>query len=430
MTLLIQSLIVTYYNSNNGVKFILIAMAGFEVKSVCILGRQPALGLAELESLYGANHIQPVNGAALLDIEASGINFKRLGGTLKVAKILANLPYTDWRRLYGYLKDNIPKHLKYLPDGQFRLGVSLYGVDAPLRTLNTNLLEIKKTIRQTGRPVRIIPNKTPELNSAQVLHNKLTHRGGWELLLIKNGRRAILAQTMFVQDIEAYAGRDQARPKRDARVGMLPPKLAQILINLAVGHVEQKIRKEKQKPARPLRLLDPFCGTGVILQEALLMGYSVFGTDIEPRMVEYSSTNITWLINKYPQVEGYVVTEQADATNFVWPRFSAVASETYLGRPLSSLPAPDKLRAIVNDVNTVIKKFLANIAPQLQPGQRMALAVPAWKIKYGFKHLPLLDHLTDMGYNRLHLVHAKNDELVYFRENQLVARELLILERL
>ena len=403
-------------------------MTEFLLKSICILGRQPALGLAELESLYGARHIKPIHGAALLDIEAADINFKRVGGTLKVAKILAVLPFTDWSKLFAYLKENIPKQLKYLPEGQFRLGVSCYGIRVPLRTLSANLLEIKKIIRQTGRPVRIIPNKTAELNAAQVLHNKLTHRGGWELLLIRNEGQAILAQTLFVQDIEAYGARDQARPKRDARVGMLPPKLAQILINLS----SPDDRRQKTEDGRPrsVRILDPFCGTGVILQEALLMGYSVMGTDIDQRMVDYTTENIQWLIKKYPQIEGHVVIEKADAINHKWPRFSVVASEVFLGRPLSSLPGDDELKKIINDANTIIKKFLINIASQLQPGQRMVLAVPAWRVKKGFKHLPLVDHLTDMGYTRLDLVHVKRDELIYFRENQIVARELLILKRL
>src|SRR3990170_3079003 len=86
-------------------------MAGFEAKSVCVLGRQPALGLAELESLYGAERIRPVKffvdfsgdrptgGAAMLDIDAGKIDFKRLGGTVKVARLLAILPTVSWHRL-------------------------------------------------------------------------------------------------------------------------------------------------------------------------------------------------------------------------------------------------------------------------------------------------------------------------------------------
>ena len=393
-------------------------MKEFSAKSLCILGRQPKLGLAELESLYGQEHVKPVPGAALLDIVVGDINFKKLGGMLKVAQLLSTLPSVDWQSAYEYLAENIPKHLQHVPSGTFTLGVSLYGLGVNLKKLNADLLSLKKIIRASGRSVRIVPNKYLELNSAQVLHNNLIKRGAWELLLVRDGQQTYLAQTFFVQDIEAYGARDQARPKRDARVGMLPPKLAQIILNLAVP-----------KPPEKVRILDPFCGTGVILQEALLMGYHVMGTDIEPRLVEYSKTNIQWLIDKYPQIEGQVVIEKADATNHQWPRFSALASEVFLGRPLASLPAEDKLREIISDANTITKKFLKNLSPQLRAGQRLALAVPAWRTKNGFKHLPVIDHLTDMGYNRVDFVHIKSNDLLYFREDQIVARELLVLEK-
>ncbi|MEX1995303.1 MAG: DNA methyltransferase, partial [Candidatus Saccharimonadales bacterium] len=306
-------------------------------KSLAILGRQPALGLAELESLYGPENIRPINYGAVLDIPAEEINFKRLGGTIKTARILKVLDSSDWVSAITYLNKVIPEHLQYI-DGKLTLGISVYGLEVALPQLNRDLLELKKAIKKTGKPARIVPNKNLQLNSAQVLHNKLTHKGGWELLLVRDGNQTILAQTLFVQDIEAYGARDQARPKRDARVGMLPPKLAQILINLA-------------NPQEGARILDPFCGTGVILQEALLMGYHALGTDIDKRMVEYTKQNLEWLVRQYPSTEGHVSIEIGDATNYKWPKFSAVASEVYLGRPLNGLPDEAGLKQIVSDVN-------------------------------------------------------------------------------
>jgi 2-polyprenyl-3-methyl-5-hydroxy-6-metoxy-1,4-benzoquinol methylase len=113
---------------------------------------------------------------------------------------------------------------------------------------------------------------------------------------------------MFVQDIEAYGARDQARPARDARVGMLPPKLAQTIINLAAGRPETRMDKhwDSADGLGRFMVLDPFCGTGVILQEALLMGYSVYGSDIEPRMAEYTKKNLQWLVSNNPGIEGKV----------------------------------------------------------------------------------------------------------------------------
>jgi len=382
-----------------------------------MLGRHPALGIAELERLYGAEHVVDMKEAALLDIDAAEINFKRLGGTIKVARILTIINSTDWRVLSKFLKDNVPEHMQYQPEGKFTLGLSVYGIDVRLPKLNADLLEIKKAIRATGHPARIVPNKSLELNSAQVLHNKLTHKGAWELLFVRDGQKTILAQTMFVQDIEAYAARDQARPKRDARVGMLPPKLAQIMINL-------------NGPQEKARVLDPFCGTGVVLQEAMLMGYSVVGTDIEPRMVEYTKENLQWLVSKNPSINGMAVIEVGDATTFKWPPFSIVASEVYLGRPLVKLPDDNKLKAIISDVNTITRKFLVNLASQLKAGRTAVIAVPAWRRTDGkIVRLPLIDHLTDMGYTQLDLKHVSASDLVYYREDQVVARQLLILKK-
>src|SRR5574337_116114 len=140
-------------------------MSDFNQKNICVLGRQPVLGLAELGSLYEAEHVEPLeNGFALLDIDPWTISFKRLGGGIKVARILTILPYTDWESISKYLKEKVPEHLKSVPEGKFTLGVSAYNLAAKPDWINKNNLAIKKLIKASGRPVRIVPNKTLELN--------------------------------------------------------------------------------------------------------------------------------------------------------------------------------------------------------------------------------------------------------------------------
>jgi tRNA G10 N-methylase Trm11 len=238
--------------------------------------------------------------------------------------------------------------------------------------------------------------------------------------LVRHGSKTWLAQTVKVQNINAYARRDQGRPKRDARVGMLPPKLAQTIVNLATGPLP--VTEDNV-------VLDPFCGTGVILQEALLMGYGAYGTDLEPRMIDYSRQNLEWLATHGK--DSTPTLEAGDATKHDWTYpYSVIASETYLGRPLSSWPGADTLREIIGTCNVIIEKFLQNLAEQTQPGKRLCLAIPAWRGPNGqIHHLPLLDHLEKLGYNRLRFEHAKDSELVYFRPEQLVARELLVITR-
>ncbi|MBI4034367.1 methyltransferase domain-containing protein [Candidatus Saccharibacteria bacterium] len=417
-------------------------MPSFSAKSICILGRQPALGLAELECVYGAEHIQPLGDHALLDIPAGDINFKRLGGSLKVARLLAVLDSSDWPSAYDYLANNVPRHLPHLPPGGLTLGVSVYGLDVNPRKLSADLLSLKRIIRAAGRSARIVPNKSLQLNAAQVLHNNLTKRGAWELLLVRHLKQTYIGQTFFVQDIDAYAARDQARPKRDARIGMLPPKLGQIIINLAAPVTINKKQEAKS-------ILDPFCGTGVILQEALLMGYEAIGSDIEPRMVEYAQANLDWLGPKFELQTSSFKLYQGDATNHKWSdKFDVIASEIWLGRPFTAPPPPAILQQNINDVNTILKKFLSNLRGQVPAGFRMCLAVPAWprgignagspaaSIPRGWQianlthRLPLLERLTDVGYNRIALKHVGFDELIYARPNQIVARELVIMERI
>ena len=393
-------------------------------QSVLVFGRQPQLGLAEAESLFGAHAILSTSTeAAVIDIAPDDLSFSRLGGSTRLAKLLTYLPFTDWDKIEQYLAQELPKHTCCLPEGKIKLGLSAFGLRVTPRKLNATGLSLKKAVKNPptgeGRSSRIVPNNNLELNTAQIIYNQLLGPTGMELLLIRDGDRTVLAQTIQVQDIQAYAARDQARPARDARVGMLPPKLAQIITNLAVGQAKDSRAK----------ILDPFCGTGVLLQEALLMGNDAIGTDLEPRMIEYSQINLDWLAKTYALEPDSYSLQVGDATSHQWQSFDVIAGETYLGRPLSTAPKPDTLREIMQDVDVIHRKFLLNVANQTKPGFRMCIAVPAWFTKSGVKHLKVLENLDNLGYTRMSFVHVDTRDLIYHRENQVVGRELVTLIR-
>lgn len=391
------------------------------MQTLIIHGRQPALGRAELESLYGAKKIRPVGDkATVLDLEPVEVDFSRLGGMVKFCKVLTDLDTTDWKKVEKFLIQTTPQHFQYLPLGKLKIGLSAYGVDANPKQIQATALKLKKAGKEAGRSIRIIPNKAEALNSATVLYNKLTQKLGWELVFVRDGNKIIVAQSIAVQDIDKYAARDQDRPYRDTRVGMLPPKLAQIIINLA-------------KPPNNGIILDPFCGTGVILQEALLMGYGFVGSDLEKRMAEYSEGNINWLYSQYQsRLAGPICAHvmKADATSEQWDhRFDTIASETYLGRPFSALPDLSTLKETIGNTAMINRQFLQNIASQTKPGFRICIAVPAWSVEGRFERLPTLEKLDKLGYNRVSFVHAGDEELIYHRPGQIVARELVVLER-
>lgn len=399
------------------------------MKSLLILGRQPALGLAELESLYGSDSVRPVGkGGALLDIDYGDIDFKRLGGSIKLAEVLQIIGTTQWHDIEPHLESIVSKLAGSLTDGKIRLGISTYGIQVRANDINRTGLVLKKSLKSSSHSVRVVPNKFPELNSAQVLHNQLTGPTGIEIVIARDGDRVIIAHTRAEQDIEAYARRDQGRPMRDAKVGMLPPKLAQIIINLAHGSKSNLFLEDRDE-----YLLDPFCGTGVLLQEAMLMDLPIIGTDIDPRMIEYTKANLEWLIDITRSIvppKGFYELAVGDATNHRWKkRPSLVACETYLGKPLTSLPPKHILDQIMAECDEIHEKFLENIATQLLSGTRLCIAVPAWKTKNGFLHLKTLAKLQALGYNRQKFVHARDEDLIYHRPDQIVARELVVLTK-
>lgn len=390
------------------------------MQSLCILGRQPALGLAELESLYGAAAVRPIGTqAAIIDSDPCGFMFDKLGGSTRFGKVLTTLENASWAQVQTFLVQAAPGHAQQMPDGKMHLGLSAYGVPISKEKLTATGLTLKKAIKKdSGRTVRLVPNNELELGTAQVIHNNLLDANGWELLFVQDGKNIVIAQTLQVQDIASYTIRDRERPKRDARVGMLPPKLAQILINLS-------------KPEPGATVLDPFCGTGVVLQEAAIMGYNVYGTDIEQRMIDFSTTNLEWL-NTTMQLQPVEATlEAGDATNHQWQAapISAVACETYLGRPLTAAPDRETLNSIRHTCDQIISTFLKNLAAQIPSGTRLCLAVPAWHIGNSFVHLKTLDSLEEIGYNQVSFEHVRNEDLLYYRPDQVVARKLLIVTR-
>lgn len=345
------------------------------MKYLAVLGRQPEISILELE----------------MSDFCTDIN--RLGGTQKLAVKLEEKPLDFLRKL---------------PEGKITLGISDYSEKASKKSATIEALKLKKILVRHGRSVRVVENKDAVLSTATSLHNGLSGKNERKVELIKVNDDWY--KVIGVQDIDAYAKRDQARPARDAKVGMLPPKLAQILINLC-------------GPLEPgATILDPFCGTGVVLQEALIMNYRAYGADINERMVEYSEKNL-----KHFNFDNYKL-EVGDATNHKWSeKIDAVACEGYLGRPMSNIPPEIKLKTEKQECSSIILGFLRNLGAQIKPETPVVVAAPAWLREDGsYSRLEILDEIAAMGYN----IHNKTREgLLYHREGQIVARDIIILRK-
>lgn len=382
---------------------------------IALLGRQPAFGIAELEILYGAKNVEWFSKLSAT-VETADFDFNRLAGSQKAGRVVAELT-GNWNKVSAHI---VKAYAAAWSDheGKITLGISAYGFPVQARDVQKTGIILKRKLREHGVSLRLIPNNEPALNSATSHHNKLGLSDNHvELLVIQAGDgRVIVAESVGAQNITAIAARDQARPKTDAFVGMLPPKLARMMVNMS--------------GISSGRILDPFCGTGVVLQEAALLGFATYGTDLSDKMVDYSHANLEWLGQNH-HLSAKPTIAKADAMDYHWEQpIDAVVCETYLGQPFSAPPSPAKLVEVRGNCNHIVSSFLTNIGSQLTSGTPLCVAVPAWRSNDGsFTHLPLTGKLSTLGYKRRDLQHTTPEDLLYYRESQVVAREILLLEK-
>lgn len=371
---------------------------------IAVLGRQPELGLVELESVLGGDAVQAFGGRMAFVRELPQID--RLGGSMKLAEVLYHGELADLQAL--------PVEIEALPmnDGKTPFAVSLYMPRSTRRQAEAVGLALKKRLRMRGSVRLVQPTDGAEVSAAGLKHNQVLEKG-FELLIAVAGKTMVVAQTVSVQDIDAYAARDYGRPARSATVGMLPPKLAQILINTT------------QSPM----VADPFCGTGVVLQEARLMGRSTWGSDLSPEMIAATTTNMEWLSQTASGPLGsWHIEPPTDAQTVQLPAGCAVVSEGYLGPNQLHAPSPAELQGMKQDLLALYVACLANWAPQLASGAELALCVPAWRIGRAWSYLGLVDELPRLGYTPKSF-QSTATPLLYARDNQVVGRQLLLMRK-
>ena len=229
------------------------------------LGHQPQISIAEIQAVFTFKNkkIKSEKKDNFLIVETEKeIDCKNiiniLGGTIKIAEKITEPSVVDFL-------NKTPKENKI----QFSLSGNIDKKDA---------LQIKKELKNLGRSVRYIEIK----NTATLLHNKLIEKQG-DITIINNE----IFVTQAIQNFTEFGDRDYNRPGVDSVSGMLPPKLARIMINLA-----------KAKPAQTL--LDPFCGSGTVLMEALDLGFkNIIGSDISKKAIGDTEKNIKWIQSTY-----------------------------------------------------------------------------------------------------------------------------------
>lgn len=276
---------------------------------------------------------------------------KNLGGVIKVAQIEDSDPSPE------ALATIVAKHAS--EHGKLTFGVSRVGFSDKKIGFET-----KRVLRTmlADRSVRLVTARDAEFSSATTILEHLLPPHGVELLLIHDKKEILVARTVAAQPFDEWSRRDFDRPGRNAHRGMLPPKLARMMINLALGAHD----------AAGTTIYDPFCGSGAVVSEALLLGATrVFGSDIAPAAVADTKKMVAWLkktatIFQHDATKPYSSIKKGSV--------DAIVAEPFLGRPLKQGEKLNKNEK--NDLETLYNRALLSLAPLLRPNGRVVLALP------------------------------------------------------
>lgn len=293
---------------------------------------------------------------------------------------------------------------------------------------------IKKTLQESGLSVRVA---LPEFNSLSlasvvVTKNLLLEKGA-EIVLIAGKDKVYAAKTLVVQDFEDYGRRDYQRPIRDEQQGMIPPKVAQIMLNLSGCKPNDAV-------------LDPFCGIGTIIQEGLFLGFKMFGSDINRVAIRGSEQNLEWFKNRYHISAGKYILNVSDAKHVSKlvdkQPISAIVTECTLGPVYSRFPKDDEINANFADLKKIYHGSFKDFAKFLPQNARVVMCIPAYRRgRDNYVMMDALDWADNLGYNLFQLIPKKianqmkflkltgRGTAIYDRKDQIVAREIVIFEK-
>lgn len=421
-----------------------------------VLGRVYTLSLAELFSYFQTHNIE----VSIIDaspevlvvevpdqIDAQKMQ-KELGGVVKILRLVDTIPKREADSINFALEHYFkPSKLKtdFLKNykGKIQFGLSVYLLDSQINAFGEPKrlgMSIKRAMQDSGASIRLV---LPEFNSlalaSVVVTKNLLLEKGAEICVLASTTKVYIAKTLAVQDFEDYGRRDYQRPVRDDKQGMIPPKVAQIMLNFA----EAKLGET---------MLDPFAGIGTIVQEGVLLGYRMLGSDINPTAIAGSEKNLEWFRNRYKIAKGKFHSEVSDAKEVsklvenlikidAFKSISGVVTEGYLGPMYTKFPTPPEIEKNFKELQELYTASFQDWIKFLPSKARVVICLPSYKRGTSYTGFPTLDFITKLGYNTVDLVPSilaesmpflkltERKTAIYDRKDQIVAREIVIFEK-
>jgi len=215
--------------------------------------------------------------------------------------------------------------------------------------LNKIGLELKKELKNSNKNCRFVSGVENPLSSVIIHKNNLDKENGFDLNFISSADTILVGRTLAVQDYNFYSKIDYGRPAKDDLSGMLPPKVSQIMINLA------EIKNNK------LKVLDPFCGSGTILQMAALQGViNLIGYDNSVKAIKDTTENLDWLKKSFDlkfnlelETLGIENLEQKIKAGSI----DVVVTEPYLGPAMRGSEGNDFVKKVQEELSQLYTKM-------------------------------------------------------------------------
>jgi tRNA G10 N-methylase Trm11 len=389
-------------------------------KYVFVLGKNKGLSLAEIFTIFNEKKCDLLNKIAIFDLKEEEGDVKEainiLGGTIKIGKIEKTLKGEE-------LEEEIPKLVyKNFKEKNF-FGKCVFGFSSfsGLKIDYKNLgIKTKQFLKEKGLNSRWINLAGRVDETAVSYHNKLDKEKGVEFLIIKNNDKYLIIKIIALQPFVSFSDRDYGRPSRDSLSGMLPPKLAKIMLNLA------KADKDKV-------VLDPFCGSGTVASEAAFMHIkNIFASDISEKAILDTEKNLKWLEEKYNKNISGVEIKKLDASvlnrNNFSKKIDIIVTEPYLGPQrgqVDVLKTKKELEELYSDFLQAVKDILNKtfrivmVWPIFNPEKKSVFLEPNFN-GYKIINFPFLDNLK---------IATFRGTQVYGRPGQKIWREIVILEK-
>jgi len=374
-----------------------------------LLGREPLISGAELVArLKLAKYkYQPPFLQADIEINSHDL-IKKLGGTIKIAQELVETVTEN--KLLEIMTGELEK-----VEGKIHFGISVY--ESPTLTIDqveTWGKRIKKSLKEQNRSVRYVFNRELNLSSVSVKKNGLVNRGREFIINTNPDKTYNIAYTLDVQPFEEFGERDFGRPGRDDLSGMLPPKLAIMMINISQAEEFSTI-------------LDPFCGSGTILTEAVILGYkNIIGSDYADKSIEDSRKNIEWIQNNESEKLNVKILK-ADINNISnqieHGSIDTIITEPYLGKPLRGNEGEAELKKQGEELKKLYIKSFEQFTKILKPGGTVIFIIPRFRQRNGWITIDCVREIEKMGFTQKPLF-ENNNSLVYARPNQKLGREI------